>query len=821
MDMGECFSRLYQRQTLGRSARQEEMSVQLKNKPDARGIVRRSIAAVGAVAVVLVGIVGGATTAQAAELTPAISNTKVTLGYDPEGTGTEVAPDTEITTNTMLTFHADWVVPGMSNAGDTFVVPVPSPFRIASSDPFNLLQNGATIATCQYSAPAAGIVCTIVGGPHAGAEGSIWFTGRLDPPTDPGETPEWEIGGGVIALPVPTTPPPGAYTPPFGTMKGATSANIVNGKAQLGWAVYMWPGCADSTNTCSDEFHVSDQLESTNPAMPHSLRAGSFILDRWERAKNPDGTWAAGAGIDTGVPGSHTVIGSYVGGVWTVDPALLLGETFGEPVISADGKSYTFDIDNAEVPYQYRLRYFSDADGAISLDNELYQNTATVNGEPKPAQATPRVQGGGGANAGAYTSFVASKQVSNDTLATLPTEYVLTATQGAQTETITVPADGTQINSPYFPASNGDITICEALPDVDGVVWEDYTITGTGVTGPDDQGCYTLAPAGGERIEIVVNNHATPAKVSVGDYTWIDTNRDGVQDAGEPVLPGVGLTLVGPDGEPVTDVNGNAVAPQTTDASGKYLFENLPPLESGSYTVKVTTVPAGYFQTKVDSGSDKALDSSGDEASSYLPLATDGAEDLTLDFGFVTYAPEIDIVKTDVDGNDSNDTDSEVDLTPNGGKTTLKFVVTNTGNEPLTVVSLTDVTSGSGKVENISCEFPDGTSGVTWEGPFEPGDQIECTAELTGVTADEAHRDEAKVTATGVFTGTKVSDDDPYHAKVTKPETPAVVPPGTTPPGLSTTGADMLAYGVGGAVLLGLGAFVLLAARRRKAEQAS
>src|SRR5690606_14695099 len=34
-----------------------------------------------------------------------------------------------------------------------------------------------------------------------------------------------------------------------------------------------------------------------------------------------------------------------------------------------------------------------------------------------------------------------------------------------------------------------------------------------------------------------------PARVSVGDFVWVDVDRDGIQDDGEPGIPGVTLVL--------------------------------------------------------------------------------------------------------------------------------------------------------------------------------------------------------------------------------------------------------------------------------------
>src|SRR5690625_3030758 len=48
-------------------------------------------------------------------------------------------------------------------------------------------------------------------------------------------------------------------------------------------------------------------------------------------------------------------------------------------------------------------------------------------------------------------------------------------------------------------------------------------------------------------------------RVSIGDLVWVDENRDGVQDEGEPGIPDVLLEIVDEEGNPVTDVFGNPV----------------------------------------------------------------------------------------------------------------------------------------------------------------------------------------------------------------------------------------------------------------------
>ncbi len=122
--------------------------------------------------------------------------------------------------------------------------------------------------------------------------------------------------------------------------------------------------------------------------------------------------------------------------------------------------------------------------------------------------------------------------------------------------------------------------------------------------------------------------------VSVGDFVWEDTNRNGVQDAGEPGIKGVELKVTIGGDVPVKGVDGKPVKPVMTDANGMYKFEKLPALGAGkSYTVKVTN-PAGYVPTKANVG-DSAKDSSTGMAKSG-DLTKNGDKDMTLDFGFVT-----------------------------------------------------------------------------------------------------------------------------------------------------------------------------------------
>ena len=177
---------------------------------------------------------------------------------------------------------------------------------------------------------------------------------------------------------------------------------------------------------------------------------------------------------------------------------------------------------------------------------------------------------------------------------------------------------------------------------------------------------------------------------SVGDYTWMDVNRDGLQDADEPALPGVTVTLTRADGSAVTDASGNPVAAVTTDANGKYVFENLLP---GDYKVSFQA-PAGYEATTSEAGDDRAADSNG--ASASVTLAQ-GQTDDTIDFGAVGTGVIGDQLFVDVNQNGGNAPDAGDKVLP-GVKVTLTW--TGPGGITRTYETTTDA-DGKYKFENL------------------------------------------------------------------------------------------------------------------------
>ena len=197
----------------------------------------------------------------------------------------------------------------------------------------------------------------------------------------------------------------------------------------------------------------------------------------------------------------------------------------------------------------------------------------------------------------------------------------------------------------------------------------------------------TIAEATGSVIDVDFG-FVKPA--SVGDYTWMDVNRDGLQDADEPALPGVTVTLTHADGSAVTDASGNPVAAVTTDANGKYKFENLLP---GDYKVSFQA-PAGYEATTSEAGDDRAADSNGASASVTL---VQGQTDDTIDFGAIGTGVIGDQLFLDVNQNGGNAPDAG-DKPLEGVKVTLTW--TGPGGITRTYETTTDA-EGQYKFENL------------------------------------------------------------------------------------------------------------------------
>ncbi len=192
------------------------------------------------------------------------------------------------------------------------------------------------------------------------------------------------------------------------------------------------------------------------------------------------------------------------------------------------------------------------------------------------------------------------------------------------------------------------------------------TITGLGVgmfsvTITDANGCSTSC-----EVEL-----KAPARI--GDFVWLDLDRDGIQDPGEPGIPGVTVIVTGvAEDETYADT-------LTTDANGMYGFDVPPP---GNYKVTFILPPgSGLKPTTQNAGDDDARDSDIDPETfmTNVFFIQRGDVDLTLDAGFFEICQNI----------------------TSAGTIGYDQYLCGPGNDPEPIIELTEPIGGAGEIQYL------------------------------------------------------------------------------------------------------------------------
>lgn len=158
-----------------------------------------------------------------------------------------------------------------------------------------------------------------------------------------------------------------------------------------------------------------------------------------------------------------------------------------------------------------------------------------------------------------------------------------------------------------------------------------------------------------------------PGTASIGNFVFLDADKDGIQDEGEAGVAGVTVTLY--------NAAGMAIATTVTNGAGEYLFSGL---KAGTYTVGFTE-KAGFDFTTANAGGD-AIDSDADATTGLTAPITlvIGQANLTVDAGLVvenvapdarddkagtcaTDARTVDVLANDTDANGDGLTITQVD----------------------------------------------------------------------------------------------------------------------------------------------------------------
>jgi uncharacterized repeat protein (TIGR01451 family) len=150
----------------------------------------------------------------------------------------------------------------------------------------------------------------------------------------------------------------------------------------------------------------------------------------------------------------------------------------------------------------------------------------------------------------------------------------------------------------------------------DNAVWQDMLHTWRELVYPAG-GYFPGAP-----MDLAFALYGQPGEVSIGDYVWEDSDRDGIQDTGEPGIAGVTVNLFRTD---------NTLVDTTTTLAGNYGFTGVAP---GDYYVQFI-LPAGYVFVPGDQGPNDALDSDADPSTGNTAIFTlaAGQSDTSWDAG--------------------------------------------------------------------------------------------------------------------------------------------------------------------------------------------
>lgn len=194
----------------------------------------------------------------------------------------------------------------------------------------------------------------------------------------------------------------------------------------------------------------------------------------------------------------------------------------------------------------------------------------------------------------------------------------------------------------------------------------EYVITAEFVPDPDvDQSGLEICRPRLERQFLLIDD--CPAKL--GDFVWLDTNADGIQDPDEPGIEGVTVTVTSEDGT-YTDVT-------TTDETGMYMF-SVPP---GTYKITFAEIE-DLFPSPVNQGNNDELDSDMNPSTFMTPFYTVGPDemDFSIDAGFFT--PCIENIN-------------------NPGTIAAGQVLCGPGNTPQPFFEIAPATGGIGEIEYL------------------------------------------------------------------------------------------------------------------------
>ncbi len=257
---------------------------------------------------------------------------------------------------------------------------------------------------------------------------------------------------------------------------------------------------------------------------------------------------------------------------------------------------------------------------------------------------------------------------------------------------------------------------------------------------------FATSPASGMHIGFVTN---TSAVVQFGDRVWNDVDRDGIQDPGEPGIPGVTVNIMN-GSEPPT-IYGTS----TTDVDGRYIFGGINNANVSSSLVYGTTYQIGIRQTdsalslyspspvnQAYDTRDSDLTTAGLPANFFKIIVTSGlltVNNHTADFGFFTSssASSVNLVLTKT---------ASITTTTPSSTISYRLSYSNSGTATATGTIITE-TVPTGTV------FSSALSTGTWSCANGAVAGTSCTTTIGSVTTSTSASTTFAVTVLGSYEG--------------------------------------------------------------------
>lgn len=375
----------------------------------------------------------------------------------------------------------EWAVPTGAQAGETFGMTLPAEFSRQSAGEFTITDpaTGLVMANCVVAAgQGPDMVCTLtsaVGGLEE-VGGSFWMEARASQSTT-SETVEFDLGDTIEIVDLPgdggVVPGDSAEEDEPYKYGGETAT-----PGLLKWVIGIPSGYVDG-----GAFTIADTLDAGRTDHHYT---GDVRLSR-RAVEN----------------------GAQVGDWSEVDPSAYTID------IAGDGQSFEFAASGLPTGgFAYELLYYTQADAPVS-EGDVFGNHAIVNTFATSATHTVVETGGGDGSGVSYTTFGITKQLTGAQAdaardATYTVRYSVEGSDAAAT-TMTVPV-GESVLSGRAPLGSTFVIEEIDLPEIQGVTWGEWTITGDGVVDVGD-GTFEVTPETTAGIELTLTNIANPVPV--------------------------------------------------------------------------------------------------------------------------------------------------------------------------------------------------------------------------------------------------------------------------------------------------------------------